>query len=368
MKILQLTTHINMGGVARYVSTLSHHLQKRGHDVVVASSGGDLRGYLVEKGIRHIDVDLKTKSELSPKLIKTVLMMRPFLKKERFDVIHAHTRVAQVVSLILSRAEGIPFVSTCHGFFKKRLGRRLLPSWGKRVVAISEAVRDDLISKFKVDKEKIDLIYTGIELDKFVGGITEKKRIALKERWRLRDSTVIGTIGRLSSVKGQDTLLRAFKKLPRDLLNKKLVLVGGGPEEERLKRLTHRLGLTDNVMFAPSVNDTIDALAIMDIFVLPSIEEGLGLSLVEAMAAGVPCVASKIGGIENLIEDGVSGLLVDPGDDDGLANAINFVLKHGEAVENFKEKAKKRIIENFNIDDMVSRIEETYGKSLQSGD
>lgn len=349
-----------MGGIGRYVTSLAKALKDRGHTVLVASSGGELEKVLSREGIRHIYLNIRTKSELSPKIIKSFFTLKSFVEKEKIDLIHAHTRVTQVVAALLSNYRKVPYVTTCHGFFKERLGRRIFGCWGERVVAISEAVKDQLVNNFKVDENRIALIHTGIELDRFLGDISDEKRKDFKRRWNLNGAYVIGTIGRLSSVKGQDVLLKAAKRLVEDFSGLKVLLVGKGPDEARLRRLSANLGLDKNVIFTGSVDDTTEIIPAMDIFVLPSIKEGLGLSLVEAMAFGRPCIASRVGGIESLIENGVSGLLVKPGDPEELARAVKYIFYNKEKAEVFREAARKKVIRDFDISRMASQMEAMY--------
>ncbi len=352
---------MNIGGIGRYVTNLAKALKGKGHSVFVASSGGELEKVLSKgNGIKHLYLNIRTKSELSPKIIKSFFALKSFIAKEKIDLIHAHTRVTQVLAALLSYYQKVPYVTTCHGFFKKRLGRRIFGCWGQKAVAISEAVKNQLIHDFKVDENRVVLIHTGIELDKFLQNISDEKAAKSKRRWNLDGAHVIGTIGRLSSVKGQDVLLRAAKRLVEDFSDVKVLLVGDGPDEDRLRRLSAKLGLDKNVIFAGSVDDTIEAIPAMDIFILPSIKEGLGLSLVEAMAFGRPCIASRVGGIESLIEDGVTGMLVKPGDPDELARAVKYMFYNQEKAEVFKEAARKRVVEDFDIEKMASQVEKVY--------
>lgn len=364
MKILHLTTHLNIGGIGWYVTNLAGALKKRGYTVLVASSGGELEKVLSREGIRHIFLNIRTKSELSPKIIKSFLTLKAFVEKEKIDLIHAHTRVTQVVAALLSNYGKVPYVTTCHGFFRERLGRKICGCWGRRVVAISEAVKVQLVNNFKVDENRIALIHTGIELNRFLEDISDEKRKDVKRRWNLNGAYVIGTIGRLSSVKGQDVLLKAAKKLVEDFRDVKVLLVGKGPDEARLRRLSANLGLDKNVIFTGSVDDTRELIPLMDIFVLPSIEEGLGLSLVEAMASGKPCVASRVGGIESLIEDGVTGILVKPDDPEELARAVKYIFYNKEKAEVFSEAARKKVVRDFDIEKMASQMETMYREVL----
>jgi glycosyltransferase involved in cell wall biosynthesis len=225
MKILHLTTHLNIGGISRYVTDLAKALKRKGHTIFIASSGGELEKLLPSEEIEHIYLNIKTKSELSPKIINSFFTLCHFLEKEKIDLIHAHTRVTQVLAALLSFYRKLPYVTTCHGFFKKRLGRRLFHCWGRKAVAISRAVKNQLINDFKVDESRIVLIHTGIELDRFIKDVPEEVKAEFKQRWNINDVPVVGTIGRLSSVKGQDVLLKAVKRLVADFSDIKVLLV-----------------------------------------------------------------------------------------------------------------------------------------------
>jgi len=360
MKILHIATHINIGGIGRYVTNLANALKKRGHAVFVASSGGELEKVLSVEGIRHIHLNIRTKSELSPRLISSYFTLRSFVKKEKIDLIHAHTRVTQVLAALLSASEKVPYVTTCHGFFKNRLGRRLYGCWGRKAVAISEAVKGQLTGDFNLAEEKVSLIHTGIELGRFTRDIPRGERDRLKLRWNISGAHIIGTVGRLSPVKGQEVLIKAAKRLIPEFKDIKVLLVGDGPDEKRLRRLSKELGLDENVIFTGSVEDTAEAITAMDVFVFPSIAEGLGLSLIEAMASGKACIASRVGGIASLVEEGVTGMLVEPDDAGDLARAIKYIFNNSEKAKPFKEGARKRAIQGFDIRDMASRMERMY--------
>src|SRR3990167_8758884 len=139
MRILLLTTHLNIGGISTYTVSLAKALKKKGHEGFVMSGGGMLMAELAQSGVSHINIDILTKSELSPKVFRAVLEISKIVKRTGIDIIHSQTRVTQVTGFFVSRLCGIPLVTTCHGFFNKNIGRIILPSWGERVIAISDA-------------------------------------------------------------------------------------------------------------------------------------------------------------------------------------------------------------------------------------
>ena len=167
MKILILTTHFNTGGITSYVLTLGESLVKSGHQVWVASSGGNALERLEAVGIRHVTVNIRTKSEASIKLWQSFGPLKRLIAQEGIDIIHAQTRVTQVLGACLSRVTGIRMVTTCHGFFKTRWFRKAFPFWGSAVIAISKPVAVHLKEDFNVDPLKIHFITNGIDLKRF---------------------------------------------------------------------------------------------------------------------------------------------------------------------------------------------------------
>ena len=193
MNILYLTNHLNIGGISSYVLTLAAGIKKRGHNVYIASSGGQLLSSFITEGIIYIPIPIKTKSEASYKLLISKFKLLKYIKEKNIEIIHANTRVTQVLSFLIQRYCGRPYVSTCHGFFKKRFFRRIFPCWGNRVIAISESVKEHLIRDFQVKEEDVVVIHNGIDVDRFreqpapartIGGPgrTDKRRLGVGQR------------------------------------------------------------------------------------------------------------------------------------------------------------------------------------------
>lgn len=358
MNILFITKHLNVGGITSYLYTLGTGLKKRGHRVYIASSGGETEKKFEEQGIALIKVPLTTKSEASPKIFLSVLRLLPVLKKEKIGVIHANTRVAQVLSFWLSKMTGVPYVSTCHGFFKPRLSRRMFPLWGKKVIAISDSVYQHLIQDFKVEPQRIKVVYNGIDLERFRTKKPEDIR-QIKNKLGLGDGPVISIIARLSDVKGHVYLVRAFCEVLQDKPDTQLLIVGEGNTKKMLLELTAELGLR-NVYFVPAIKDTRQVFAVSDVFVMPSLQEGLGLALMEAMAFGLAVIGSDVGGIRNLIKDHSSGILTKPADPESLSGAILELLNDEAKRRVYGENARRFITENFSQDRMIQETEGIY--------
>ncbi|MCU0650782.1 MAG: glycosyltransferase family 4 protein [Candidatus Omnitrophica bacterium] len=369
MNILYLTTHLNVGGITSYLLTLAQGFKARGHTVYVASAGGDSAVLFSTQGVIHIPIPIRTKSELNIfKLGLSAVSLARQLAHRRIDVIHSHTRVTQVLGSLAQKYIRAPHVTTCHGFFKKRFSRIVLPFWGDKVIAISDQVKEHLMFDLKVPERNIRLVYNGINTEFFAkaANINPDERRAMRDEMGLGDGPVIGIIARLSDVKGHQYLIRAMKAVLERRPDSILLIAGEGPMERRLIELTRELGIEKNVLFVPNVIGTAKTLSMIDIYVSPSLNEGLGLSLMEAMAAGVPCIGSDVGGIRSLIRHGDNGILVKPADPEGIACAILELLADPGKSKGYSDKAQLFINRYFSQAEMLLRTEEVYRECLNT--
>ena len=325
MNILHITNHLDVGGITSYVFTLASGLKKRGHNVFVASSGGDLVFKFQEAGINYLPIPIRTKKEISPGIIFCAIKLSGIIKEYKIDVIHTHSRTTQVLSCLLHKSTGVARIFTCHGFFKRRFLRRIFPCWGEGIIAISEQVKEHLVKDFKVPERDIVVINNGIDIDRFKA-VALKSKTKAKNNLGLSEGPVIGIIARLSDVKGHKYLITAMRGVLEKYPEAQLLIVGTGKIQKDLAGLAESLGIGKNVFFIPEISDTIEALAAIDIFVMPSLQEGLGLALMEAMASGLTVIGSNVGGIKTLIQDGQNGLLVSPADSKELGEAILTLL------------------------------------------
>ncbi|MDD4953998.1 MAG: glycosyltransferase family 4 protein [Candidatus Omnitrophica bacterium] len=363
MNILYLTNHLNVGGITSYVLTLGSNLKANGHNIYVASSQGELIPQLEKAGIGYISIPIKTKNELSPRMLLSLFMLRRAVRKYNIHIVHSQSRTTQVLGALLSKTEAVAHISTCHGFFKKRLSRRVFPCWGKRVIAISQQVKEHLINDFGVKEERIRLIHNGIDVDRFREQKPES-RSQRKKDLGLGAGPVVGIVARLSDVKGHIYLIQAMKIVLEKFPTAQLLIVGEGKEKEKILGLISRLNLEKNIIWIPSAPDTAQVLSLLDIFVLPSLQEGLGLSLMEAMAAGLAVVGSDVGGIRTLIQDRVNGLLARPADSGALAEAISELLQDQGKRGSLGAKARDFIRGNFSAEKMAAQTIEVYSECL----
>lgn len=367
MNVLLLTTHFNCGGITSYTLSLARVLKERGINVYVASSSGEMVVMLNQLGIEHVYVDIKTKSELSFKILPAALKILNIINVKNIDIIHAQTRVAQVVACFVSRLSRAKMVTTCHGFFKVKKSRLLFPCWGERVFAISDAVREHLVNDFKIKKEQVCLVYNGVDIEKFSAPYSRDEVRQKKEEWGINPDAryIVGIIARLSIVKGHKYLLEAAAIILSKMKRVYFLVIGDGEEKYNLINQAKELGIEKNMIFLPTVLDTKEPLKLMDVFVLPSLQEGLGLSAIEAAASGLPVIASNVGGVYSIIKDEKTGFLIEPRNPKILAEKIILLLKNEELRTEFSKNARAFMKEKFSLQDMVDKVIAIYKELLK---
>ncbi|MBI3321910.1 MAG: glycosyltransferase family 4 protein [Candidatus Omnitrophica bacterium] len=363
MRILQLTSHLHTGGITRYVVSLAERLVKQGHRVMVASDAGPVLSQLEAIGVAHWQLPLQTSAEFSPQVFRAVRQLADRLRQEPVEVIHAHTRVSQVVAAQMTRRLGIPYVTTWHGIYQRRLGRRLWPCTGAVTIAISELVRKHLLEVFHVPESRIRHIHNGIDTAYYAMPPQPQVVQTCRQRWNLSaDRPVVAAIGRLAAgrVKGFDTLLAAIALLAEGA-GPQALIVGDGPRRPFLEDIAERLRIQHRVRFVGEVSDIRIPLALADVFVFTSRwPEAFGLTLVEAMAAGKPIVATRAGAVPEVIRHDVEGWLVASDDPGSMAEGIARLLNDRGTAERLGRHARIRVREAFDLDRMVSDIEAVY--------
>ena len=366
MKILSLTTHLNVGGISSYLSMTGSRLVRMGHEVFVVSGGGDFEENLTKKGIRCVDFAIRTKNEFHPKVFMALPKLIRLVKKEKFDLIHAHTRVTQVLGSLVSKFTKVPLMTTAHGFFRPRLSRKLFRCWGERVIAISPLVAEDLEKSHKVERSRIRIVQNAIDIEDFEERLAQKDPGALRQALGIPQGvTVIGSISRLVKDKGHEYLIQAVKDLHKKKMKAHLLIVGDGREKKNLMTLIKKSGLEGQALLVEAQQDVTSFLSLIDIFAHPATyREGFGLVLVEAMAARKPVVATNILAINTVIRNRVNGFLVEPKSGKELAEAIEFIIANPKITASIVENAYQSATELYSIDRMVNELETVYEETI----
>lgn len=243
---------------------------------------------------------------------------------------------------------------------RRQQARRLLSPFVSRFITVSDDLRRWLVEDVRVSAAKVVQIINGVDTERF---FPPDDHAAAKIRVGLDPSSfVVGTVGRLDPVKDQQLLLRAFGGFARGnsggVLTPTLLLVGGGPEEERLRSLAADLGIADSVRFAGERRDTPELLRAMDLFVLPSIAEGISNTILEAMASGLPVLATDVGGNGELVIEGGNGFLFPSGNAHGLEELLLRCAADAPLRESLGTAARGRCLEHFSLKAMA----EAYGR------
>lgn len=306
----------------------------------------------------------------------TLLDLTAFFKRNFYHVVHTHNSKAGFLGRLAAKLAGVPvIVHTVHGFafhdeeplWRQVLFRnleRLGSHWCDKMIFISQPLIEWALKDQIVGEEKIAKIYSGIQLDQFSPVKSEEKN-KIRKKWNLKQKDhVIGIVSKLWEGKGHGVLIEAFKLLKEKITDAKLVIVGEGHLYDELFRMVDTNGLRESVLFTGFQMDVSEIIATFDVAVLPSFFEGMGRVILEAMAMERPVVASRVGGIPDLIEQDVNGLLVCPGDVKELADALEKLLNDKRLARKMGREGRKRIKEQFSAHVMVQSIEKVYRELL----
>jgi lipopolysaccharide heptosyltransferase II len=367
MHVLQLLPSLDVGGVERGVLDLSKGLIRRGHRVSVVSSGGSLVEPLARLGAAHHQLPVHEKSLQA--IRSCASEVEQLILSTGVELVHARSRVPGWIGFFAARRSQRPFLTTAHGFYRPHWGSRVMV-WGRLVIAPSEALGRYLIEQFGLPKDRLRIIPRGVDLETFTfqpapethGGPCPPTKGFGGRAWRL------GLFGRLSPLKGQPVAVRACHALRRKGIDVRLVLAGDPPESPQrraLEALITSLGMGEAVEWLGIRQDLPALIASMDLALAPSIyPESFGRSVIEAQAVGRPVVASRAGALSELVEDGVSGLLVPPNDPHALAGAIERFIQDGALRARCATEARRRVEERWSLDRMVERTLEVYEECL----
>ncbi len=362
MHVLQLIPTLDVGGVERGVLDITGALIAQGHQVTVVSGGGSLVATLDRLGARHETLPVHLKS---PQAIwRAIPALTQLIRSAKVDVVHARSRVPAWSGYAASRRAGVPFVTTCHGFYSPHPASRVM-TWGRTVIVPSEALARYLVDVFDVPLERLRVIPRGVDLQRFVfrGAEAAAAPQAPGRPWR------IGLLGRLTALKGHAVAIRALHQLRRQSLPVQLCIIGDAPNasrlRERLERLAASLGVARDLAWCGVRQDVPELLASLDVLIAPSVyPESFGRSLIEAQAVGVPVVASNLGAFPELAREGETGLLVPPNDPTRLAGAVARLLGDGALRERLARQARDRVEARYDLPRMVEETLSVYQDCL----
>jgi glycosyltransferase involved in cell wall biosynthesis len=348
LNVLLLAGRLEVRGSSAYTLRLAKHLP--GHGVstaIVCSDAGQI------EPARQSELSLREyRYQGYPVWRRFVLAgVRRDLSDNPPDLIHIQSWSVLPQGMWLARKLRRPFVVTAHDFLPPRRAARFYSGTGRRVIAVSESVKCDLLARRAVPEPLLAVIRSGVEVP---------ADVPVSEVLDGTHTPVVGTAGPLEAIKGLPFFLGAAQKVLAINANVEFLVSGAGPEESNLRRLARELGIGDHVTFAPSVRDFSQPIAAMDIYCLPSLRQGLGTIMLEAMALGRPVIATGVGGVYSAIRDGETGLAVPPSDSGELAQRILELLEDPPRARAIAEAGRRAVCEDFGVERMVAQTAALY--------
>ncbi|RJP29697.1 MAG: lipopolysaccharide heptosyltransferase II [Candidatus Omnitrophota bacterium] len=359
MNILQVLPELNVGGVETGTLDLAKHLVKLGHNAVVVSCGGALVKELESYGIKHYQLAVNKKS--IPTMIKMVPKLAEIITRENIDIVHARSRVPAWIAYFAARRTRRVFITTCHGYYTRHPFSFVM-GWAKKVIVLSNVIGRHMIEDFGVPVERVRMIPRSVDIEKFKFIDPQEKKF---------DYFNVGIIGRITPLKGHLDFIKAMAKVARVIPRLKIWIVGDAPEskeayKEQVQVLVRRLGLSHCTQFLGTQRNIPEILSNFNLLVLATTtQEAFGRVIIEAQASGVPVVATKVGGVIDIIENGKNGILVAPADPLAMSEAIIKIAKDPALAGKMAHAAYKKVVEKYNIELMVKNTMKVYDEALQ---
>jgi glycosyltransferase involved in cell wall biosynthesis len=384
VKILRVIARLNMGGPALHVAYLTAGLRERGYDTtLVAGSlarGEDSMAFVADaRDVEIVRID-ELGREISPlRDLVATLRLAWLIRKERPDILHTHTAkagtVGRVAALLAGRRGPPIVVHTFHGHVLRgyfgplrssffRLLERWLAARTTALIAVSPQVRDDLVALGIAPRERFAVIRLGIELGERVAAEQNGRDESRRYLGIGPDRFAVGWIGRMTAVKRTDDVLVAFKRLQEEGVDAVLCMVGDGPDRPQLERRAHELGVVRDTLFLGYQEEVAPFYAAFDALVLPSSNEGTPVSAIEALAAGRPVVATRVGGVPDVVVEGEDGFLVEPGATDHLADRLAELARDPELRERMGEAGRQRVLPRYAVERLVDDVDRLYRELL----
>jgi glycosyltransferase involved in cell wall biosynthesis len=363
LRLLLVVDSLEVGGAERHVVDLASALHRKGYGVEVACSvAGGLSKPLEEAGVpvRPLTGRL-VKRRVSAAYARGI---RKLLRGDRFDLVHAHIFASAAAAAIAVRGTGLPLVITEHTEASWQTWRaRLVSRWAhrraERIIAVSTPIERRLIERDRVPPNLVARIPNAV-----IPASDDPPDLTgtLPDAWL--EGPLVGVVARLQPEKGVATFLEAAARVSKVSPEARFLVVGDGPLREELLGLAKRVGVGDRVRFLGYRVDARALIGLLDVLVIPSLTEGSPLIVLEAMAAGIPVVASAVGGIPDQARHGEEGILVPPGDPSALANALGALLRDPAHARRLGETGRRRTENEFSHETLVRRIEAVYRAAL----
>jgi glycosyltransferase involved in cell wall biosynthesis len=360
MKILHTEWSDGLGGQEKRVLAELIGLAGRGHEVsLVCRHEGRIRAEAEKHGIRVFTLPLKRPLDVS-----SILRLRAIIKEHGVEIVNTHSGVDAWIGALAAKLAGAPLlVRTRHlNIPLRRSIINFVHYLPDLYITCGENMRHTLVDDCGFPADRVVSIPTGVD-ERF---FNVKRNPELRARYGLGDrAPVVVNVGILRRVKGHEVTLKAAKAVLQSIPEARFLIVGDGPLRQSLEKMMEELGMGGAVMFTGFVEDVADIYAAADVAVLSSWSEGLPQSMLQAMAAGVPVVATRVGGVPEVIVDGLNGVLVGAGDDTAMAAGIVKLLRDKNLARDMALKAGETVREGHSLDRMLQKTEQVYQDFLR---
>ncbi|MFM7148641.1 MAG: glycosyltransferase [Gemmataceae bacterium] len=372
MNLVHLTASTFLGGPERQMLGLARFMGDDVRSVFVSfSEKGKSRQFL--SAARQQGFEAASLLNDTPHFLRCIKEIENTLHRFGADAVLCHGYKPNILGAAAARRKGIPCVSVSRGWTGENWKVRLYEKLDRfhlrfidHIVAVSSA-QGDKVRRCGIAEDKLSVIPNAIDPDRFVD-TDPRYRSKLEKYFRSPKSRIIGAAGRLSPEKGFDVLVAAASRVLEAQPDVGFVIFGHGPCKELLQQQIHMLGLTGYVVLGGFRNDLDRFIPQMDLFVLPSFSEGLPNVVLESCAAGVPVVATAVGGTPEIIDDGVNGLLVQPGDPDALAERILEAIECEETMRELGFQGRQKVLERFSFPAQVDGYTRLFKKIIPGRD
>lgn len=386
IKVLRVIARLNVGGPALHVAYLTAGLADRGYETTLVA-GSLARG---EESMASVSEARGVRIETLPALHREIGVMRDaqaivrlarLIKQERPTILHTHTAkagaVGRIAALLAGSARPPIIVHTFHGHvlrgyfnplatFGFRTLERLLAHVTTALVAVSPEVRDDLVKLHVAPASKFTVVRLGIELDERTDVDEDVRAETRRQLGVAPDAFVVGWVGRMTAVKRTDDVVRALRGLVDRGVDAYLCLVGDGPDRDHLEQYAHELGVVKRCLFVGYQEDVARFYSAIDALLLPSVNEGTPVSVIEALAAQRPAVATRVGGTPDVIRDGVDGFLVEVGDADALSERLAELAADPERRAQMGADGRERVLGRYAVQRLIDDIDRLYRSLLDA--
>ena len=368
INILHLITRLPIGGAERMLLGVLHNLDSNQFNSVVCciQDRGELADEVESIGVPVISLGLMKKGRYDRSIVP---ILRNIMNEHHINVIHTHLYHANLYGRIAANKESIPTIASVHNTYAKRKWHRHLINWFLakrtfRITAGSAAVKDDLLKVDHIKNNKVAILPNAIDLQRVQSNLSNKEA---KYALGIESTDIlIGTVGRVEEQKGHKYLLEAISHLKnnKDIQNIKLLIVGDGRLLPSLKLMAKNLDINDISLFPGNISNLGDIYRAIDIFVMPSLWEGLSLSMLEAMAAKLPIIATDVGGVRDVLGDNKYGKIVNPSNHIEISSAIKSLIQNYELSNKMAILGEKKVRSEYSVKAMTKQLETLYIDAL----